>query len=103
MINEINCLFQTKFRSAVKTSQRVVREIVEQDKEQIETILHSVNTIGKALDERYDEMQNLTVFCAKLQVPNVFGTIVAGAGDATLSVIEVRNFDKLLKLICVWF
>ena len=81
------CLFQTKFRSAVKTSHRVVREIVEQDKELMETILHSVKTIGKALDEHYDEMQNLTVLCEKRKVPDVFGT--SSGGDFALSVIEV--------------
>ena len=35
----------------MKISQRVVREIVEQDKERIEKILHNMEAIGKALDE----------------------------------------------------
>ena len=82
----------------MKTSQRVVREIVEQDKEQIETILHNMEEIRKALDERYDEMQNLTVLCVKLKVPNVFGTIAVDVADYTPSVIQVWNFDNFLKL-----
>ena len=92
------CLFQTKFKNAVKTSQRVVREIVEQDKEQIETILHNMEEIRKALDERYDEMQNLTVLCVKLQVPDVFGPIAVDVVDYTPLVIQVWNFF-FLKLM----
>ena len=56
----------------MKTSQRVVREIVEHDKNQIETILNTMETIREALEERYDEMQNLTVLCAKRKIPDVF-------------------------------
>ena len=82
----------------MKTSQRVVREIVEQDKEQIEKILHNMEAIGKALDERYDEMQNLTVLCEKLKVPNIFETIAVDVADYTPSVIQVWDFDKILKL-----
>ena len=63
-----------------------------------------METIGKALDEHYDGMQNLTVLCAKLKVPNVFGTIAVDVTDYTPSVIQVWNFDNFLKLMSTgWF
>ena len=92
------CLFQTKFNNAMKISQRAVREIVEQDKERIEKILHNMEAIGKALDEHYDEMQSLTVLCAKRKVPDVFGDVTRGLEDFKPPRIEVWNFDNFSKM-----
>ena len=51
-----------------------MREIVERDEDQIETILHSMEAIRAALDERYDEVQNLTVLCAKRKIHEIFSS-----------------------------
>ena len=58
----------------MRTSQWVVREIVELDRRHIKTILHNMEAIRKALDKRYDEIQSLRALCAKLKIPDVFRT-----------------------------
>ena len=77
----------------MKTSQHVIKEIVERDRRQMYAILHSMKTIGKALDERYDEMQNLTVLFAKLEVPDVFRTLSSG-----MTALEVKYYLGVLVL-----
>ena len=70
--------FKEKFKKAIKTSQHAVREIVEHDKDQIQTIQENMEAIRKALDERSDEMHNVVVLCAKLKIPDVFKTLSSG-------------------------
>ena len=77
----------------MKTSQHVVKEIVERDRRQMYAILHGMKTIGKALDERYDEMQNMTVLCAKLEVPDVFSILSSG-----LTALQVKYYLGVLVL-----
>ena len=79
--------FQAKFKNAIKTAQHAVQEIVERDRDHIETILQNMEAIRKALDERNDEMQDLTVLCAKHNIPDTFRMLPSG-----VRVIQVKHF-----------
>ena len=86
---------------AMRTSHWVVREIADRDRDQIQMILHSMEAIRKALDERYDEMRNITVLCAKRKIPNVFRTFPREGTAIQVSTWTIEKTNRSYKWV-IW-
>ena len=82
---------QESFHSAMETSQRVVKEIVDRDNQQISTLLDGMERLAEILNNSYSVMQDFSNFAAEYKAPNI----------VTENIIHVRileaNFSNILR------
>ena len=62
---------QTKFHKALETSQRVVKETADRDKNQITTVLTGLQRIVEVLNNTYHIMQNFSLLARHYKAPNI--------------------------------
>ena len=81
----------------METSQRVVKEIVDRDNQQISTLLDGMGRLVEILNNSYSVMQDFSNFAAEYKAPNIVTENIIHVSVLEANFSNIRDAANRLK------